>query len=622
MILSLLKRHSLVSLVIASFMLTGCAVSLAADVTPPPGAQSFSAEDRPAPVSGSVFPIVPPDPENGREIYLEKCAPCHGTLGMGDGPQGLQLSVPVPPLGDPSLAQGVRPVEWYQIVTEGNLERFMPPFRSLDERQRWDVVAYAMTLSMRPEVLEEGRQVYESACQDCHGPGGEGIQTVPGWQADTSRLAQLSIMEMAAIITGGRGTMPAFGGQISQSQVLSAATYARSLSFSRAAPQQTTQEDPQALPTATAAPLTETNESGLVTISGQVSNASGGSLPENLTVKLTAYDGMSEVFTAETPLGADGKYVFTDIELAPSRTFITSISYEGMTYNSDVYHNLGTAPVGEIDLPIQIFGTTTDTSALRVDRMHVFFDFTNPEAVQVVELFIVNNTGSSVIVDDGSGRGVIAFDLPEGAQNLQFQDGVLGGRYLPTEKGFADTSSFAPGAGAQILFAYELPYARNLNVDIPIPLPVDAAIVMLPQGAMSVQSDQLQYMGQQDVQGVNIDLYTAGGLQAGSTLRLTLSGRSAAASGLQLGSPTGLIIGLLVFALALGGAGYWLFRQRKNARLPETEASVAVDQESADELMDAIIALDDRFKAGEIPEDAYLQRRAELKERLKEQVGG
>jgi len=46
---------------------------------------------------------------------------------------------------------------------------------------------------------------------------------------------------------------------------------------------------------------------------------------------------------------------------------------------------------------------------------------------------------------------------------------------------------------------------------------------------------------------------------------------------------------------------------------PEGAAS-----ESAESLMDAIIALDDLSRSGELPEEAYQQRRAELKAKLKE----
>ena len=42
--------------------------------------------------------------------------------------------------------------------------------------------------------------------------------------------------------------------------------------------------------------------------------------------------------------------------------------------------------------------------------------------------------------------------------------------------------------------------------------------------------------------------------------------------------------------------------------------------ESPEDIMDAIIALDDLYKAGDLPEAAYRSRRAELKERLEELV--
>jgi mono/diheme cytochrome c family protein/uncharacterized membrane protein len=536
---------------------------------------------------------------------------------MGDGPQGLQLSVPVPPLGDPSLARGARPVEWYQMVTEGNLERFMPPFRSLDDRQRWDVVAYAMTLSMRTDVLAEGKQIYEVNCMSCHGGQGEGGQGVPGWQQDSSRLAQLSIMEVAGVIAGGKGNMPGFSGQIDPTQIVSAATYVRTLSYSSSPESVAASENLAEVPQVG---NEEPEGSDVIDIKGLVTNASGESLPEGLEVILTAYDGMTQVFEVTTTVDENGSYFLSGIELAPSRTYIASVQYQDMTFNSDVYHNLGQPPAGGINLPIQIYGTTTDTSALRVDRMHIFFDFTNPEVVQVVELFLVNNTGNSVIVDDGSGRGVVHFDLPEDAQNLQFQDGVLGGRYVATERGFADTSSFAPGAGAQILYAYDLPFKRKMDIKISVPLAVDAVIVMMPQGTVSLQSDQLQFMGERDIQGVNIDLYSAAGLPAGSVLNMTLSGRATAASGLAGGSMGGLIIGISVFVIALLGVGYWFFRQRKRGVVVDVLEDDEIEEESREDLMDAIIALDDRFKAGELTEEAYLQRRAELKERLKGQA--
>ena len=47
---------------------------------------------------------------------------------------------------------------------------------------------------------------------------------------------------------------------------------------------------------------------------------------------------------------------------------------------------------------------------------------------------------------------------------------------------------------------------------------------------------------------------------------------------------------------------------------------VKTHDDSPENLMDAILALDDLYKEGKLPEDAYLERRAELKRRLKEKL--
>ncbi|MBK8782804.1 MAG: hypothetical protein IPO22_13575 [Anaerolineales bacterium] len=43
------------------------------------------------------------------------------------------------------------------MVTQGNLDRFMPPFLSLSDQQRWDVVSYALTLHTTDQQVETGK---------------------------------------------------------------------------------------------------------------------------------------------------------------------------------------------------------------------------------------------------------------------------------------------------------------------------------------------------------------------------------------------------------------------------------------------------------------------------------
>jgi hypothetical protein len=88
--------------------------------------------------------------------------------------------------------------------------------------------------------------------------------------------------------------------------------------------------------------------------------------------------------------------------------------------------------------------------------------------------------------------------------------------------------SIMPGQGQhQILFAYELPYDRKLDLSLKTPLPVDAAIVMIPQEGVRLSSSQLTDAGVRNVQGMSFQMYQAtSALAAGDGVSVNLSGRA------------------------------------------------------------------------------------------------
>ena len=99
-----MKLRIPILLTATTLLLAACNFTLAEDVTPPPNYVSPT----PAPTLGPLYPAQAPSTENGAAIFAEKCAPCHGVKGLGDGPQGIQLGVTVPAFGLPEIA---RPVE-------------------------------------------------------------------------------------------------------------------------------------------------------------------------------------------------------------------------------------------------------------------------------------------------------------------------------------------------------------------------------------------------------------------------------------------------------------------------------------------------------------------------------
>src|SRR5512138_1082679 len=230
-------------IVTLALLLSACNFSLAEDVTPPPGYVSPT----PAPTLGPLFPAEAPSTQNGAAIFVEKCAACHGKTGLGDGPQGIQLGVTVPAFGLPEIARPASPAQWYTTVTQGNMERFMPPFASLSDQERWDVVAYAMTLHTSPDQIAKGQQLFEANCANCS----------TDFFKDQAKMSALSEVELARIVKQGNDKVPAFGATLSDNDVWAATAYLRSLSFDTssiaAAPASSATPGPV---TATEAPVT------------------------------------------------------------------------------------------------------------------------------------------------------------------------------------------------------------------------------------------------------------------------------------------------------------------------------------------------------------------------------
>ena len=656
----IMKSRFILLLTIAALVLSGC-VSLAEDLTPPPNS-SVAAAATVAP----AFPAAAPSAANAAAIYTEKCAPCHGVTGMGDGSQSDQLPNPATALGDRNIALQAIPAAWYTAVTKGNLESFMPPFNSLTDQERWDVVAYAYSLSIKEESIALGAELYAENCTLCHGKDGTGV-TAPVDFTDQSFMASRSAVDLAlTIVNGSENGMTAFGDDFDDNQIAALTDYLRSLTMDfngvqavvvDAAPTEAPTEAPMEEGAATAAPVdgvTETpdpestageqeqaqteSELGLGTVTGIVQNGSGEeTLPEGLLVQLIGYDhdsmtgNFNEASFAETTINADGSYLFEDVEMPASRAFVAVIESDLLSFSSEP--GFVTEGIANIDLPITYYETSTDTSKLSVDRLHIFFEFPDAtyETVQVVEVFVVTNPSVYAVMAENEGEATIEFDLPEGAENISFDDSSFGERYTKTENGFGDTSAIAPGMGQhQVIVFFTLPYNKKTDFAQSINQPINSAIVMVPQG-IKIKSDLLTDSGEREAQGLTYNVYASQPLPVGATLEMNVSGKlSATASGSEEDTRKNLIFGAIAFGLVLIGAGAWMYLRKRDEDDEEDddddydddddEDDDQVEYDDAEKIMDAIIALDDAYRDGSLNEEAYKKRRAELKAQLKDLV--
>ncbi len=156
-------------------ILSGCSSTLLGDVTPPPGFKPTWQASSGDTVAIDISPLLPPDLSSGREVFSTNCGSCHGLTGKGDGEKVDNLPSTPPSLGSLEYSRKISPTVWFQVVTNGRIDRLMPGFsNSLSDRQRWDVVAYLMSIEVSPNQLADGSLAFAEYCQTCHGIEGRG----------------------------------------------------------------------------------------------------------------------------------------------------------------------------------------------------------------------------------------------------------------------------------------------------------------------------------------------------------------------------------------------------------------------------------------------------------------
>ena len=377
---------------------------------------------------------------------------------------------------------------------------------------------------------------------------------------------------------------------------------------------------------------TSVSSSVSLSITGKIINHSTQGLPKDLLVTLHGFDQSVEVYTSQTTVDENGYFFFKDVQVNSAWVIFTSIDIRQITYHSEVVPpQPGTA---SLDLSIPVYGTTTDLSVLSIDRLHIFLEFVSPQILRVVQLYIISNNSPMLLTASAPGGPVIPYDLPKQASNLKFLDGFLGQRYQSTENGFADTTAVLPGEGSyQLMFAYDLPFDQKVDIIETMAIPVQNLNVMASKNdqyhAMRVKGDLLKTADEPEIGGNPYDNYRGESLSAGEKLQITVL-----ASQPSLLNPTWpvfltsslndirLIIGAAFLGLTLVIFGIWLLAREKRTKRQNKPVLVKEEEsfENPEALMDAIIALDDIYKSGDLPEKAYQERRARLKTRLDEML--
>jgi high-affinity iron transporter len=118
----------------------------------------------------AAYNIVPyprrlPSLANGKQLYDENCAQCHGATGKGDGPGRESMNPKTPPpanFTDPDRIGGLSPFKAFNTASFGVEGTAMASFAALSEEQRWQVAFYIFSLRFSDADAKAGASLAET----------------------------------------------------------------------------------------------------------------------------------------------------------------------------------------------------------------------------------------------------------------------------------------------------------------------------------------------------------------------------------------------------------------------------------------------------------------------------
>ena len=83
----------------------------------------------------------------GRALFMKKCALCHGERADGKGARSKGLSGKPVNFQSTEWRANATPLDVFRALTEGKRGTSMPAWPTLSEQQKWDVIAYVLSVS-------------------------------------------------------------------------------------------------------------------------------------------------------------------------------------------------------------------------------------------------------------------------------------------------------------------------------------------------------------------------------------------------------------------------------------------------------------------------------------------
>lgn len=566
---------------ILAVTLSGCVSQTAAD--------SAAASSAQVPTLAVSQPLVAPSLTDGQQLYQQYCASCHS---ISDGSAA-------PHLISVDWLKQTTPAEMYRYVTSGNSSEGMPAYASLTSSDRWDIVAYLLSLISPVSEVSGTQLTYQNMCSACHGATGQGEGTqalsqniqVSDWQQDPLLIDSSNETLYEAIRSGNAHGMGTFAVMLSEAKIWALVNQVRTLSIQGG--DQSTSGGNETSPL-----VTDTNE-GFFTLSGKVSNGSGGTLENLSAVQLDIVQNNQILYTMTTSVLADGTFQFVLVPLSSRWNYTAHINYGGVIYKSGRLLGQSIAADASENEDIVVYDPVYETSALQAESLHVLISFDSENSVHVAQSFLISNPSAFTVSPLETASPVLVFPISSSAQNLSFAASQESEFLKLTQGVLGDWQPILPGSVHQVMFEYDLPFDDEQDFVFYTPVSVSSAMVMVETGSQPINCTGMQVSSHSAMmKSAAVQMFTAEDIQAESKINLHCFNKQSILPNLLGG------IALMLVLIGVAVAAYFV-RQKAIRRLQQGKVKRTA-------LLDAIITLDDQFKAGEISAEVYQAKREEL----------
>jgi hypothetical protein len=372
------------------------------------------------------------------------------------------------------------------------------------------------------------------------------------------------------------------------------------------------------------------------TISGVVVNATHqNAVVAGQRVILQRSVGAATQDIASTVTDQRGRFNFADVAGAPGDSFAVYTNFQGGMFPSQVV-TLSSGATSSLELPV--YDTTNDDAHLRVTVATLLVRQPRPVngLIGIGAVVTIENTGTTAFVGTPTGDAskpmrLLRFATPPNAFNLSLGIGFSGSQIFTTDKGFGSTATVPPGT-TDFAYGIDIPYTGTaVDVSYRAVYPTARVVVLVPPD-MFVTGRDMQARGIVDSLGARYQVLTVANVLVARQVALQVTGLPQAgeksyldARALGIVAAFLALLALLVFIVYLQrgsiAPAIGLIPRQALVSMPSArEDTAASDAAEREQLLHALLTLEQAHGAGKIREARFRQQDRELRSRLRELV--